>query len=127
MHASFATARVPSRYLNNPREALRHFSAARRDAAWCTRALLAMAEVYICPEQLDAGWGAAECSSSGGGGSAATADALPAAMDADSTREAMQAASKLLHQLRPADMQSSRFKVFGEAYPACKGCKRPST
>ncbi len=87
------------RYLNNPRDALKHFNAARRDLKWSSPAVLAMAEIYLNPDN-DVSW-----ASEGG-----EADAAPAAVDAE-TQDAIKAASTLLQQLKPAHMESSKFKV----------------
>lgn len=103
---SFTTAAC--RYLSNAREALRHLNVARRDMRWSAPALLAMAEIYINPEH-DISWFDADGDGVGvASGAGAAADAQPGG----AAHEAVQAASKLLQQLRPSDMQSSRYKVW---------------
>lgn len=87
-----------ARYLSNPREALKHLNTARRDSTWSSAALLAMAEIYLNPDN-DISWAGAE----------GEADTAPTS-DSD-TREAINAAATLLQQLKPSDMQSSRYKV----------------
>lgn len=96
--AAAPRAHAALRYQGNPREALTHFSAARRDARWCSAALLAMAEVYLDPS-AQVCW-----ASEGGAVDAAGND------DADA-RSTADAARSLLQQLRPADMESSKYKV----------------
>jgi hypothetical protein len=39
-----------SRYLNDPRSALRHLATARKDATWSARAAGQMAEIYLNPD-----------------------------------------------------------------------------
>jgi hypothetical protein len=99
---------MAARYLNNPRDALKHFNAARRDIKWCSQALLAMAEIYLNPEN-NISW-----ASEGGEADGSQSGAAAAAVDAE-TQEAIKAASTLLQQLRPADMESNKYKV-------CLGC-----
>lgn len=91
------------RYLNTPREALRHFNAARRDLKWSSPALLAMAEIYLNPEN-DVSWASESGETEGSQPGAAGANGAE-------TQEAVKAASTLLQQLRPADMESNKFKV----------------
>jgi hypothetical protein len=89
--------------LNNPRDALKHFNAARRDIKWSSQALLAMAEIYLNPEN-NISW------ASEGGEADGSQSSAAAAVDAE-TQEAIKAASTLLQQLRPADMESNKYKV----------------
>jgi hypothetical protein len=96
-------AAAAARYLNNPREALKHFNAARRDVKWASQALLAMAEIYLHPEN-NISW------ASEGGEAEGSQSGAAAAVDAD-TQEAIRAASTLLQQLRSADMESNKYKV----------------
>jgi hypothetical protein len=94
---------LPARYLNNLRDALKHFNAARRDIKWSSQALLAMAEIYLNPEN-NISW------ASEGGEADGSQSGAAAAVDAE-TQEAIKAASTLLQQLRPADMESNKYKV----------------
>jgi hypothetical protein len=91
---------LPARYLNNPRDALKHFNAARRDIKWSSQALLAMAEIYLNPEN-NISWASEGGEADGSQSGAADAE----------TQEAIKAASTLLQQLRPADMESNKYKV----------------
>lgn len=91
------------RYLNDPREALKHFNAARRDMKWSSLALLAMAETYLNPVN-EVSW-ASEASDDETQGAT-----VQAQLDEGAT-EAVQAAGALLQQLHPADMEGSKYKV----------------
>uniref|UniRef100_A0A383W643 Uncharacterized protein n=1 Tax=Tetradesmus obliquus TaxID=3088 RepID=A0A383W643_TETOB len=103
-------------YLNNPRDALKHFNAARRDAKWSSQALLAMAEIYLNPEN-HISW------ASEGGEADGSQSGSAAAVDVD-TQEAIRAAGTLLQQLRPADMESNKYKVLS-AYTLMASKARP--
>ena len=93
-----------ARYLNNPREALKEFHLARKDPQWSSQALVNMAEVYLNPEN-DVAWTADDAEEdqrgSSGGGMATAAE----------TAETIKAASTLLQQLRPEDLESNKCKV----------------
>jgi hypothetical protein len=62
-----------------------------------------MAEIYLNPEN-NISW------ASEGGEADGSQSGAAAAVDAE-TQEAIKAASTLLQQLRPADMESNKFKV----------------
>ncbi|KAF8072682.1 TTC21B [Scenedesmus sp. PABB004] len=93
-----------ARYGGNPRDALRHLNAARRDARWSGPALLGMAETYLNPDALDAAWAEPAAAADGDGGAGGAAPGADAA-------EGAAAAAQLLQQLRPADMEGSRYKA----------------
>ncbi|KAF6259487.1 intraflagellar transport protein [Scenedesmus sp. NREL 46B-D3] len=103
-------------YMSNPRDALKHFNAARRDVKWSSQALLGMAEIYLHPEN-NISWASA------GGEADGSQPGAAGAVDAE-TQEAVKAASTLLQQLRPADMESNKYKVLS-AYTLMASKSRP--
>jgi tetratricopeptide repeat protein 21B len=94
------------RYLNNPREALKEFHLARKDPHWSSQALVHMAEVYLNPEN-DVAWTADEAEGDQRGGNSGSGMATAA-----ETAETIKAASTLLQQLKPEDLESNKCKVM---------------
>jgi len=81
------------RYINQPRDALKEFNLARKDSKWGSQAIFHMVEIYLNPDN-DAVWEEKENANT------------------PESQEAVATARSLLGQVRPADMQTQRYRVL---------------
>ncbi|KAI8469287.1 MAG: intraflagellar transport protein [Monoraphidium minutum] len=104
------------RYRNDPRGALEHLNLARKDPAWAGRALTQMIEVYLNSEG-DVTWGDGPDGAGAGGGGGAAGGGGDKGDDAAAAAESAQA---LLQQLRPEDVDPTKYQVL-QAYTRMAG------